>query len=127
MPKLVVFGAMLRCSKGTTPSTLSVLPGTVSGDELNAATIQNHVPMVNVPPFGMCTTQTNPMVAAATAAAQGVLTPQPCIPILPAPWTNGAQIISIDGIPALTGASRCQCQWGGAIEVAQEGSTVEVE
>ena len=38
-----------------------------------AANIMDHVPMVNIMPFGMCITPSNPAVAAATAAALGVL------------------------------------------------------
>jgi hypothetical protein len=52
-----------------------------------AANIMDHVPMLNILPFGVCSSPANPTVVAATAAALGVLTPMPCIP---APWAPGA-------------------------------------
>ncbi|MDR2437860.1 MAG: DUF4280 domain-containing protein, partial [Planctomycetaceae bacterium] len=42
-------------------------------------------PIVNLATFGMCSSPANPAVAAATAAALGVLTPMPCIPVTVAP------------------------------------------
>lgn len=86
MPKLIVHGATLRCNQGTSPSSLSVLPtDRADGDEKPMATVMDFQPSVNIAPFGMCTTQTNPQVASATAAAQGVLTPMPCMPVVTAP------------------------------------------
>ena len=82
MPKLVVHGASLKCGEGAAPATLSVLPANATDSESHAlATVDDYVPMVNIGTFGMCKTQANPQVAAATAAAQGVLTPMPCIPV----------------------------------------------
>src|SRR6478609_602727 len=86
MSKLVINGAKLKCSQGTSPGSLTVLPGMgTDADDQPAATVNDYVPMVNVAPFGMCQTQANPQIAAATAAAQGVLTPQACVPAITSP------------------------------------------
>jgi hypothetical protein len=77
--------------------------------------------MVNIAPFGMCTTPSNPQVAAATSAALGVLTPQPCIPVITAPWTPGSPKVSAGGVPALTSTSTCLCAWGGSITIVAAG------
>jgi len=81
----------------------------------------DHVPMVNVMPFGMCTTVTNPAVAAATAAALGVLTPMPCVPVTPAPWVPGAINVLITNQPALDNTCKLTCTWGGVISVVMPG------
>ena len=119
----VVNGAMLACSFGVAPSTLTVTPAGIpvtAGGQL-AATISHMVPMMNIAPFGMCTTPSNPQVAAATAAAQGVLTPQPCIPVITGPWAPGSTKVTIGGVPALTASCTCQCAWGGAITISVPG------
>jgi hypothetical protein len=123
MPDLVVNGAPMTCTFGVAPSTLTVVP---SGPVLQAggqllARIVDMVPMTNVAPFGMCTTPSNPPVAAATSAAAGVLTPQPCIPVITAPWTPGSAKVSAGGVPALTSTSTCTCAWGGSIAIVQAG------
>jgi hypothetical protein len=128
MPKLVVNGAKLKCSEGMAPSTLTILP-TVPADagEMPAATVLDNKPMVNIAPFGMCKTQANPQVASATSAANGVLTPQPCIPVIPAPWSSGAAKTTLQAQKALTDDSTCTCQWTGRIEITDAGSAIEVE
>jgi hypothetical protein len=103
-------------------STLTVLPANrvmVGGQP--AATIMDYAPMVNIPTFGMCMTPTNPQVAAATTAALGVLTPQPCIPVVPAPWTPGAPTVLVGGQPALDNTSTAMCTWGGVITITMPG------
>jgi hypothetical protein len=129
MPKLVINGASLKCSQGTSPATLSVLPTNGSkGEEQPAATVMDHLPMVNVPPFGMCQTLANPEVAAATSAAMGTLTPQPCVPVLPTPWSPGASYVTIQELKALSDDSKCTCQWTGSIEITNAGEgVVEVD
>ena len=119
-------GAMLKCSFGAAPATMAVLPLNRVVTGTPAASIMDHAPMVNVPPFGTCTSVANPMVAAATAAAMGVLTPQPCIPMTPAPWLTGAATVTVVSTPALDTTSKLMCLWAGVIEVATPGQTVEL-
>jgi hypothetical protein len=128
MPKLVVNGAKLRCDQGLAPGVLTVLPVNLAdGGLVPAATVMDNLPMVNVAPFGMCKTQANPQVAAATAAAMGALTPMPCIPVIAAPWSKGAAGAEIAGQKALTSDSKCTCMWTGQITVTDPGSDVDVE
>jgi hypothetical protein len=122
MPQQVVAGAQLTCSFGTTPSALNVLPvNRLQCNKAFAANIQDHRPMVNIAPFGMCITPTNPMVASATAAALGVLAPQPCLPVTVTPWAPGAVTLHIAGQPALDNISSCNCMWGGIVMVTFPG------
>jgi hypothetical protein len=117
----VCTGANLQCSFGAAPSALAVLPVNRVMTGTPAANIMDHVPLVNVMPFGMCNSPANPMVAAATAAALGVLTPMPCIPMTMAPWMPGAPTVMVGGMPALNNASKLMCQWGGVIQVLVPG------
>lgn len=126
MGQQVVQGAMLMCTFGVAPSSLNVLPtNRVMSSKLPAATIMDHIPMVNIMPFGMCTTPSNPQVAAATAAALGVLTPMPCIPVTAAPWVPGSPTVLIGGMPALSNTCQCMCTWGGVITVTTPGQFTE--
>src|SRR5579884_3967151 len=87
----VVATATMMCSFGLAPSVLNVLPiNRVTVEGRPAANIMDHQPILNIPPFGMCTSLANPTVAAATAAALGTLTPMPCVPVTVAPWVPGA-------------------------------------
>jgi hypothetical protein len=69
----------------------------------------------------MCLSPSNPTVAAATAAALGVLTPMPCVPVLPAPWVPGAPTVLITNIPALDNNCKLTCAWGGLISFSTPG------
>ncbi len=123
MPSQVSMGAVLQCSFGAAPSSLVVLPvNLVMGEGPPAANIMDHIPMVNIMPFGMCMSPANPMVAAATAAAMGVLTPMPCIPNTPAPWVAGAPTVLLGNQPTLDNVSTCNCIWGGVITIVQPGT-----
>lgn len=122
MAQLVTNGAVLQCSFGTAPSTMSVLPANmVNASNLPAATIMDNKPMMNIMSFVMCITQTNPAVAAATAAAMGTPTPAPCIPVTTAPWIPGSPKVLIKNQPALNNSSKCMCTWGGVISIVQPG------
>lgn len=120
----VCMGANLMCSFGTAPSALSVLPkNKVMAGGPVAANIMDNVPMLNIMPFAMCTSPANPTVAAATAAALGVLTPMPCIPATAAPWAPGAPTVMLGGMPTLNNSSKLMCNWGGVIQVTVPGQT----
>jgi hypothetical protein len=124
MPPIVTMGAMMTCTFGVAPSSLIVTPeNKVLGGAMAAATIMDNVPIKNIPPFGMCTSPSNPTVAAATAAALGVLTPMPCLPVIPAPWTPGSPTVSYGGKPVLTSSCQAMCAYGGAIAISSPGQT----
>ncbi len=127
MAMQVCMGAAMQCSFGAAPSSLVVLPDKQVLTGTPAANIMDGKPIVNVPPFGMCSSLANPTVAAATAAALGVLTPMPCVPATPAPWAPGAPTVLIGGMPALDNSSKLMCTWGGVIQIASPGQgTVEI-
>ncbi|UHA73457.1 DUF4280 domain-containing protein [Paenibacillus sp. 481] len=127
MSQLVCGGAMLQCSFGSAPSTLNVLPTKRVTAAAPIATIMDHNPVVNVPPFVMCNSIANPAVAAATAAALGVLTPAPCMPVLPAPWVPGSPTVLIGNMPALNNNSKLMCAWAGVIQITMPGQmTIQV-
>ncbi|WXR60677.1 DUF4280 domain-containing protein [Peptostreptococcaceae bacterium AGR-M142] len=121
MGLLVTNGALLQCSFGIAPSSLIVPPINRVLGSTPVATIMDNKPMMNILPFGMCTSLANPMVAAATAAALGVLTPQPCIPNTIAPWAPGSPTVLVANYPALNNSSKLMCMWGGVIQINMPG------
>ena len=121
MPPNVVSTAIMMCSFGMAPSTLNVIRPTVLVEGKPAATITDCAPMVNIAPFGMCTSMANPTVASATAAALGVLTPMPCVPVT-TPWAPGQPRTLVGGMPALASGSTCTCAYGGVIQVTFPGA-----
>ncbi len=122
MGNQVCMGAMCQCTFGMAPSTLLVTPeNKVLTSNMPAATIMDNVPMKNIMPFDMCSSMANPTVAAATAAALGVLTPMPCVPVIAAPWAPGCPTVLIASKPALNDSSKLMCNWGGVISVSNPG------
>jgi hypothetical protein len=122
MPLQVCMGAMMMCTFGVAPSSLVVLPANkVLTGEVPDANIMDHIPMTNIMPFGMCTSIANPEVAAATAAALGVLTPMPCIPNTPAPWIPGAPTVLLGNMPTLDNTCQLMCLWAGVITFSDAG------
>ena len=124
MSEPVVLGALLKCSFGLSPCPLVPNPShAVIIENMPAATIMDHKPLVNIATFGMCTTQSNPAVlaatTAATTAAAGVYTPTPapCVPVTLSPWTPGASKVLIGNMTALNKTSKCMCSYGGTITV----------
>ena len=128
MPQQVCMGAQMMCSFGAAPSNLVVLPvNRVFTNMVPDANIMDYIPMVNIMPFGMCMSPANPAVAAATAAALGVLTPMPCIPVTTSPWTPGGITVNLGNFTTLDNISQLMCMWGGVITFVDAGEeTVNV-
>jgi hypothetical protein len=89
-----------------------------------AATIMDFKPFANIAPFGVCMSLANPTTAALTAAALGVLTPGPCVPVT-TPWKPGSSTVMIGSFPALNNTSTCQCAYGGVITITYGGAATE--
>ena len=118
--------ATMMCSFGAAPSTMVVLPDNqVMFENKPAATIMDNKAFMNIPPFGVCMSLANPITAAQTAAALGVLTPGTCTPQTPAPWVVGSPTVMIKNKPALNNSSTCNCIYGGVISITVPGATTE--
>jgi hypothetical protein len=118
---LVTGNALLSCTFGTAPSTFQTLLTNKVMVDMPAANIVDNIAMLNVLPFAMCTSLANPTVTSATAAALGVLTPMPCIPMTVSPWVVGKPTILIGNMPALSDDSKLMCTWGGCISISFAG------
>ena len=127
MPMLIATGAVLQCSFGKAPSTLTMPPANRVLSGTPSATIMDNSPGAKIRPFVMCTAPVNPTVIAATAAALGTPTPGACVPVLVAPWAPGAPTVMIGGAPALDANSKLMCAYGGVIQITSPGEfTVQV-
>lgn len=117
MSSPVVQTAICTCPFGVTPATITVTSQqTVTMCGMPAATIMDGAPMANIPTFGMCSNPANPTVAAATAAAFGVLTPMPCVPATVS-WVPGSPTVLVCKRPLLNNTSKLMCSYGGVIQV----------
>lgn len=122
MGVIVVTGALIQCPFGTVPANLAVTSqSTVLAEGKPVATIQDCAPCVNISGCGMCSSLANPQVASATAAALGVLTPQPCVPAVAGTWIPAQTICLADGKPCLTSDASAVCSYGGTLSVLDAG------
>lgn len=119
----VVAGAACMCTMGLAPG--QIIPTNQMNIRVGGkpvASIADAAPMTNITPCGMCTSMANPAVAAATAAAMGVLTPQPCIPAPAGTWICPGTI-RVGGKPILTTDGKLTCSYGGTISITNPGQT----
>ena len=98
-------GDLLMCNQGTTPGTFTSFnkSGVGSATECQA--------FLNISMFGMCRSPANPMVAGATAANMGAVTPAQCVPHIAGAWVG-----YVDEKGQVDGGANCVCQWGGIIK-----------
>jgi len=121
MAQVVVQGATCLCTFGTAPGNINPTNNmTVLAEGKPVCVKMDSAAMANITPFGMCTTVSNPAVAAATAAALGVLTPQPCTPMITGTWLGGGKVM-IGGKPCLTLDNKCACAYGGTVSIVNPG------
>lgn len=119
----VCTGALCQCTFGTAPCSLNVTSqNKFLINNMPAATIMDNKP-ANISGFAMCTSLANPAVASATAAALGVLTPQPCTPVIASPWVPGKQTCMLSNNPILNNTSKVFCNWGGVIQIVNPSQT----
>lgn len=112
MGQIVVTGALMQCSFGSAPCPfVASSPKVLSMSPVG--TIQNMTP-ANITTFLMCQSLQNPTVAAATTAAFGVLTPMPCVPLIPTSWINPGKVL-VANVPILTTDAKVMCAFGGNI------------
>lgn len=117
-------GACIQCSLGTRSTKLNVLPTRsviLSGNPMG--NVSDHISIVNIPSFGRCRSLAYPPTASATAAANGKLTPMPCIPGTMSDWMRGKDDYIICNSPALKTDSKCRCQFGGVVTLKSDGQT----
>ena len=108
MTRAITDGAVLTCSAGTGPATFRAIPQGIGGigQERQVATVDQVLPMANIPSFGMCRTRGIPCVPAAS------------------PWVPGAPTSRINGKPVATMTCKCSCAHGGIISAVGPGAAV---
>jgi hypothetical protein len=122
-PQPVVAAAILECGMGTAPSVMVVLPtAQVMVEARPVAVVADNIPFLNLLPFGMCQSPANPMVMAATAAALGVLTPMPCLPMPAGPWNSQVSKTTVGGKAMLGSGGTLSCAYGGSISIKLAGA-----
>lgn len=115
--------SLIQCMFGIVPTPLTVLPDrTVSAETMLMGNITDMAPLLNILPFGLCTSLANPEVLTATIAAFGVLTPMPCVPLIVDPWLTEALDVIVTEGPALDQTATIMCIWAGLIHIDEPGN-----
>lgn len=123
MGMVVVSGASCVCNFGTSSGNLTVTSQMQSMADGKPMATTSDNSNSNITPFGMCNSPTNPQVIAATAAALGVFTPQPCQMSSAGSWIPSQTAVTAGGKPVLTNDCSCKCAFGGEIKVSSPGQT----
>ena len=95
-----VEGMHVKCSMGETMCTLNTIGHGVTYQGKSVLNANDHIPVVNITTFGVCT-------------CTGV----PCVPVTPLAWKFCNEEHMIDGAAALTTDSLCNCVLGGVISI----------
>ncbi len=119
MGLFVCNGAQLSCSFGAAPSPMVVLPQSKVMTSTPAANIMDNKPLVNILPFGVCTSPANP-------ATYGGTIKVPCVPVTAAPWVPGKPKVLIGGMPAIDNTCKLMCSYLGVIQVVSPGQVKSI-
>lgn len=108
----VVDGALLQCTQGASPCSLTVTNhNNVQIDDKPAATIMDFAPGVNIKTFGACK-----------------ILGGPCAPAIPAPWIKGsAKAVNVNDQLALLETDQLMCTVAGVITITSPMQTKNVE
>lgn len=117
----VVQGAQMNCSCGDGSASLKVTQKKVFIEHKPQATAKDHLSLVNIPSFGLCSSLANPAVAAATAANHGKLKKVKCIPNTVSPWVGARDNNYICEAQALLDSSTLRCAYCGVIKISDHG------
>ena len=115
----------IKCSYGSAAVPFFVENASYMVGETPGGTIGDAISLDKIPSFVMCMSMDNPMMEAATAAALGVLTPMPCIPVT-TPWMPGSPTVLVRNFPALDASSKCMCAYAGEITITTTDVIVDV-
>lgn len=111
MPSPVCSGAKMSCSCGLGESILYVVEkGAGSSRQQSLATIDDCLPMVNIPPFTSCTAAANPQ--AANPSGQ-----KPCTPRFPSQWSDEIDFVTLHGKALLEQRATLACDYGGTVRL----------
>lgn len=113
----VCIGAIAQCPFGAAPTPLTFLPSMVMSKSGPMGTTINCVPFLNIVPFGVCMSILNPVTAALTSAAFGVLTPGPCLPVPVGTWIPEKPTVVSKMGPLISNNSTLTCAYGGVIKI----------
>jgi len=109
--------SLIKCSFGTIPTPLIVLPGrTVVAEMMLMGNITDMAPLANIETFGLCSSPLNPEVDAAAGA------PMPCVPVPITPWVSSALTVLVQGSPAIDKTAFLMCTWAGVITIEEPGN-----
>jgi hypothetical protein len=116
MPAPVCNGARMQCSYGAGESELQVSKRGMrhSGDDRELATVEDCVPLVNIPPFRSCTAPANPYPANPSGN-------KPCTPRFSSCWSDEIEGIMLFGQKPIEQRATLACDYGGTIRLSDAG------
>ena len=82
----------MTCPMSTSPSRFSAMPGPMTTSGVPLSDIHDHVPMINIAPFGLCQS-----------------------PATASPWSPGSPTVWVGGMPALNNSSTLNSIWSGSV------------